>query len=219
VISVQEVQELTLRGPVLLAPDPFVPICLPPSIEILADGWDLARELDAPYPHRVRPVVLLSDTTPGGSRFGPPIAVKIPSPAAINAGLPTHRSYIQRAFLQQSTIAARIADEAQARHYETVVLLIVDGLSYSDLQEWPWPAIPCFVDGPSITMAGYPNVVGQPVLSRRLETVGLRKAIGFSYWDRSNLLTDTLFTGIPLQRVNHFPILIEQLAQIPLRGT
>lgn len=219
VISLHDVQELLVRRPVLLAADPFVPICLPPTVTLLADGRDLLREIDAPQPHPIQSVALLADSTPGGSRFGPSVRVAPPTAAIINAGLPARMDYIRTAFLQQSAVAARITAATHMHGYETVVLMIVDGLSYSDAVGWPWPTMPCFVDGPSITVAGYPNVVGQPPLSRRLAEVGLRRAGGFSYWERSNQLTNALFAGVPLRRVNHFPALLEQLGQTSLRGT
>jgi hypothetical protein len=215
-ISLADLQERVLRGPVLLAGDPFVPICLPPEIELVADGPSLAAELDTPTPHVVRPLVVLADPTPGGGRFGPAQSVAV-TPAAINAGLPARLDYVQSAFLQQSAIADHISDAVAAGDYDTVLLLIVDGLGYADVRGWPWPTQPVFVNGPSITEVGYPQAVGNPPLARRLAAKGWR-ALGYSYWDRSNVLTERLFTGIPLVRVGHFPALLAALSAADLRG-
>jgi hypothetical protein len=216
--NLQGLYQLLSRRPVLLGGDPFVPVCLSTHVELLADGSLLVEELDTPIPHAVRPVAILKDDTPGGSRFGPPVDVKITA-EEINLGLPKRLDYVRDHFLQQSHISARIAEEAVHQQYSVVVLIIVDGLSYADVQEWPWPVLPCFVDGPTITNTGYPNVVGQPAVSHRLHNVGLRRAKGFSYWDRHNKLTETIFTGVPLRRISNFPMLLDELRELDVQGT
>lgn len=210
-------QELLLRRPVLLGDNPFVPICLSPQVDLIANGESLIAELDAPSPHKVRPIAVLNDGTPEGSRFGPAIEVK-PTAEEINKGLPFHTEYVRSAFIQQSDVAAFIVAETVRRQFDIVVFIVIDGLSYDDVLGWSWPALPCFVNGPSITSVGYPNSVGQPSLARRLRSVGLTQARGFSYWERDNKLTDRLFTGVPLSRISNFPMLLTELRTLDLHG-
>jgi len=53
----------------------------------------------------------------------------------------------------------------------------------------------CFVPGPTITTVGFQNIINNPPIARRLFNKGFKKRLGFSYWDRSNSLTDKLFRG------------------------
>lgn len=97
--------------------------------------------------------------------------------------------------LKQSHIASLVEETTAREMPPTVVLIIVDGLSYRDWNG-PGKVEPCLVDGLTNTQAGTRRIVGKPPLARRLLSMGYHRRIGFSYWTRDdNDLTDSLFHG------------------------
>lgn len=124
---------------------------------------------------------------------------------------------IASSMLCQSALAAKITDEA--RHSDLVVFLLVDGLSYIDLQDLneilgqSVEIQPCLVDVPSVTRVAFPNIIGEPCLAARLFDVGYHRRLGFSYWTREdNKLTDRLFHTIPhMSKVGAFGELMVSL--------
>lgn len=100
--------------------------------------------------------------------------------------------------LCQSTIAQRIVEKADRA--DVIALVIVDGLSYKDWVEAGYDATPVYVDCPTVTNCGYPNIVyGGPTgdhLATRLFRRDFSERIGFTYWEKGeNELTDHLHPG------------------------
>lgn len=83
---------------------------------------------------------------------------------------------------------------------EVIALVIVDGLSHQDWIESGYEAEPIYVDCPTRTDCGYPNVVrGAPDgnhLQYRLFDKGYKTRKAFTYWERkNNELSDELHDG------------------------
>lgn len=97
---------------------------------------------------------------------------------------------------RQSAIADAVVDECQDA--DVVAVVIVDGLSYSDWQRAGYDATPVYVDCPTVTHCGYPNVVyggrSNTGLAGRLHHErGFTSRRAFTYWTKEqNALTERL---------------------------
>jgi len=73
---------------------------------------------------------------------------------------------------------------------DVIALVIVDGLSYQDWTESGYEADPIYVDCPTRTDCGYPNVVrgasNGKHLQYRLFDKGYKTRKAFTYWERKN---------------------------------
>lgn len=115
----------------------------------------------------------------------------------------------------QREIAGLVASTARQYDPAIIVLIIVDGLSYYDLPE-DTDAIPCLVDGITITQYGYRQAVGKPSLSRRLFALGYTQQLGFTYFADSNELARDLhntFSETQRIRVRSFEEILECIEQ------
>jgi len=133
-----------------------------------------------------------------------------PFPAHYLEGRPDPWSLSQRLFenfelarqilTKQSDIATRIEQYVNRTGADTVVLVIVDGLSYYDMPE-DADAQPCLVDGVTITEHGYRAIVGNPSLSRRLFARGYANQVAYTYYspEGSELAADLHDTFAPPQ--------------------
>jgi len=211
---------------------PLQALCLPPEAEVLDDAGILVEELDDLTPHAVRPVWLTEIQPRMANRFLQADASSLPSLDAVSRALPGRLDYARHHWLTHRTVADRIVADAAQRRYRTVALLLVDGLGYADVADWPEQAQPCLVDGPSITYyqerksqhilpeIGFPGIVGTPRLAQRLIDVGLPHSRGFSYWSREvNEVSAYLFEGVPLTRVVRFSEAIAELRGANLEHT
>lgn len=102
---------------------------------------------------------------------------------------------VEEATLNQSDIASRIV--STTTRADVVALVIVDGLSYKDWCEAGNSATPVYVDCPTITACGYPNVIhGGPSgkgIATRLHNQGFKNRLAFTYWEKEhNDLTNRL---------------------------
>jgi len=218
------------RTPVMGNIHPLVPLCLPVGVEIIKDIDRFVDELDALAPHPVRPVLALDYDARYEGRFSIQNAPTCPPSSTINAALSTRVDCARRHLLTHRRVADRIVADAIQENYETVVLFLVDGLSYDDIRNWPDQIAPCFIDGPSITFGqrsdgtisddvGFPGVVGTPSVARRLMDAGILHSYGFSYWNREqNEVSALLFRGMPLIRVRNMGEALDQLVEIKLPG-
>lgn len=228
--GLSELHDALRQAPVMGEVHPLVPLCLPPDTVIIRDAGEFAREMDGLSPHRVRSVLVVEHAEQYEQRFLRIDVKTPPSPSEINIALPKRLSYARGELLTNQEVADYVASEAKQRGYQAVVLVLVDGLSYDDVMNWPEWKLPCFIDGPTITYArsedakvlegvGFPAIVGDPPLVRRLDRIGLHHARGFSYWDREeNDVTALLFRGIPLQRVASINDALSALDQSDARG-
>lgn len=106
----------------------------------------------------------------------------------------SHHTAIERELLAQSGIQDYLLDAVGAA--ELVILVIVDGLSYDDVQELDVPIQPVFVDGLTTTEPGFRRVIygdaGVSMYARLLKEKQFYNAFGFTYWERGqeNLSTN-----------------------------
>jgi hypothetical protein len=167
---------------------------LPEGVKIYEAICDLAWALDEPkyiQPHRA---ITFDNTVDYAARF-PIVSIKHdPFTTQLNRVLLDKYDFINAHMLTQAQVANQIVSDAT--RFKSIVLVLLDGLSYSDCKEWPG-TVPCLTAHPTITRVGFPAVVGNPPLATRLFKSGLTRRIGFTYWERNdNLLADRLFQTI-----------------------
>jgi len=153
------------------------PVKVYPTLE------ELAWVLDTPQvvsPHRA----LSFDTNAKYiSRFLTVTVEHDPFTPALNNVLFERYEMIAASMLNHAQIADRIV--AAARNAKTVILVLLDGLSYADCKDWP-KVEPCLAAAPTITRIGFPTIIGTPPLAIRLFEVGLIRRAGFTYWERQD---------------------------------
>lgn len=102
---------------------------------------------------------------------------------------------VEETLLCQSDISDRI--KSKADNHDTVALVIIDGLSYVDWTSYGGDATPVYVDAPTITECGYPNVVdsadGKYGIATDLHQLGYTSKRAYTYWEKKqNDLTEEL---------------------------
>jgi len=163
------------------------------NLVVERDVRQYVQRVDDPAPVPVERTVLLGPVTSYFDRW-PVVQTEARAPADLaqfNRSLFQNYDQVRRFAFIQSNIAARIEEDLDV---DVIVLLLIDGLSYSDWMNYAGVQS-CLVEGPTITPVGFRNVVGKPSIASRLFKRGFRKRLGFSHWDRDNKLTDTLFYG------------------------
>lgn len=155
---------------------------------------ELTQAVDSPFPTPLERV-LTFDTDPRYSVRFPTVSVEHnPFTSELNRVLLANRDLVAAAMLTQAQVSERIVREAHK--LETVVLVLLDGLSYVDCHEWPGVE-PCLATSPTITRVGFPSIIGHPPLAARLFNAGFSRRVGFTYWDRRDEpLTNRLFKTI-----------------------
>jgi len=122
----------------------------------------------------------------------------------------------------QRDLAGMISAQATLLHPDVVALMVVDGLSYYDLDEAS-AAQPIIVDGVTITDHGYRQVIGSPPVSARLFRAGYMDQRGYSFFDRkaNDLAADLFhpFADIQLTRVRQFAEVLADLEARPVTHT
>ena len=221
--TIDELQAALRRAPVMGHLHPLGRLFLPLNTRIVTDAEMVALEMDALEGQEVRPIFIATPNARYSHRFLTCHLPEHPPIAAINAVLPIALP-LARTLLTSHTVAGRITADAISHHYQTVILLLVDGLSYADVRHWTEKVEPCFIDGVSITFArtenekirtdvGFPAIISEPSIARRLLNCGLRHSLGFSYWQRDNIVTNTLFRGMALRRVSGIVETVDLLAE------
>lgn len=225
---IEQLLQVLERGPVMGNFDPLLPLCLPANVKVVAQAETLAEQLDDWISHPVRPTIITHLDSKYEDRFFVWDTPLQPTAAMINQSLPNQLIYARTHLLTHRNIANRIIIDAHQKGYQTIALLLVDGLSYDDTLEWPEHPEPCLVDGPSITFArtpeeeimpdvGFPAIVGTPPLARRLAEFGFPHSRGYSYWDREqNDVSAMLFQGMPLKRVSGIVEALDLLSSVKL---
>lgn len=229
-ISLADLRDALRLAPVMGQFHPLVSLCLSAEVETISELEAFIEELDALEPHTERPVLIPALDSKLVHRFLVMSYPACPPVEEINAYLPRRIDEARRRLLTGRNIADQIVTDVRVKRYQTVALLLVDGLGYADVIDWPEQPSPCFIDGPSITFSrtpdgqidpqvGFPAIVGTPPLSRRLIDVGLSQSRGFSYWERTqNDVSEKLFQGMPLQKVSGLAESLAQLEAINLKG-
>lgn len=219
-----KIRDLLMRGPVMGSLHPLWALCLPSETIVEDNAARVAERLDNLDPHSVHPIWITDVEMDLAPRFFRADADTVPSAEIVNHVLPHRVDHARSHLLTHRRVANRIVEDVRMNRYQSVIFLLVDGLSYWDVLDWPEVVEPCFIDGPSITFyedkstkqplkdVGFPAIVGNPGLARRLSDLGLQYSRGFSYWSReSNVVSDYLFQGVPLTRVTNFQEVLARL--------
>lgn len=155
---------------------------------------ELIRLLDAPFPTTAERVLTFDADSPYAMRFPNVVVEHDPFTSELNHVLFAQYELIAASMLTHTKVAERIIEKAQG--LETVVLVLLDGLSYADCRDWPGVE-PCLATAPTITRIGFPSIVNHPPLAARLFSAGFSRRVGFTYWERSDEpLTNRLFQTI-----------------------
>lgn len=192
------------------------PVRIYPSLD------QLVRLLEKPEvipPHRA----IVLDNDPQYSHRFPVVTLDHdPFTPELSGVLFSHYDELAASMYSQVHVADRIARAAE--RVETVVLVLLDGLSYSDCRNWPGVE-PCLAALPTTTRVCFPTIIGDPPIASRLFSRGLTRCVGFTYWNRDEKLTKYLFRSIAdtrrldPSRPNAFSQVVEWLAANDLRAT
>jgi len=206
------------RAPAILSSDPLSAAFLD-DVQVIGDQQEFVKRMDAPQPQPSARMVIIDAQASYYERL--PRVTLNHDPYRPELGNVLYEKYhdIMRWAFTQKDIAGRILSDTKV---DTIILVLVDGLSYDDCKDRP-SIIPCLVNGATITAVGFRNIIGDPPLAYRLFKKGFKSKLGFSYWDRGNDLTNMLFQGFDPQaqmhRVAEFEEIIEQLSKRRLTKT
>lgn len=200
-MQLAELDKLLERTPVMLQAHPALLAYLSPDIQVLPTASALLRVLDTPEPLPIAPMVTFDVQSHHRSRLPIAYCALDPYTDALNAVLSTRYATIAAHTLTQQHIADEIVK--MSCDCEVILLLLIDGLAYRDVRDWPdqieHPSalLPCLATGPTITRFCFPTIIGNPPLAARLFDQGFSVRLGVSYWSRAdNELTNRLFATI-----------------------
>ncbi len=198
-ISLRQLLDLASRTPVIVRAHPLLRFRLGHGIAIYSSLKGFKKAVNSLDPLEDLPTIIFSNDVDLDERFS--MALPVVN-CTYNAFQDDQFNYtLFREFdeicampemLKQSKVPDYIVDWVKKNQPHVVMLLIIDGLSYRDMQDQDH-VLPCLVDGPTLTFNGMTRIVGSPPLAQRLFELGFFKRFGFSYWDRHNDLADQLF--------------------------
>lgn len=137
-----------------------------------------------------------------------------PDPAVLSQTLFEHLDLAGGLLLTQRSLGAYLCQEARKTDADIVALMVVDGLSYYDLPD-DGSAIPCLVQGATITESGYRDVIGRPSVSQRLFALGYRRQLGLTYFDpEENALAADLYAVFGASQVVRISTIEEGLGYL-----
>jgi hypothetical protein len=218
------------RTPVIGDVHPLLPLALSQTVRIVKGGDDILNEIDDVDITTQEPILILHPNSMLRERF-PIFSLNGHPPIdAINRNLHCHLEYAREQLLTTHGVARAIVEDVIVHRYDVVALMLIDGLSYGDVLDWIDNAIPCFVDGPSVTYrlsedqknvlasVGFPSIVGSPSVFAQLNEIGYRNALGYSYWaPDSNTISDYLFKQIPTRKVVNFEAIMTELRSVAIK--
>lgn len=141
-----------------------------------------------------------------------------PDPYSLSLRLFDAFELARRVLVTQSDVAHIVERRASLARADTVVVVIVDGLSYYDLPIES-DAQPCLVDGVTTTAHGYRAILGEPSLSRRLFARGYAQQVAYTYYtlEAGGLTADLHDTFAPAQveRVRSFDEILAAIEKLP----
>lgn len=218
-MQLDELLTLLERTPVVAGLHPVSLCYLPDDVTVLDSVATAARLLDDPRPTLPGRLLITSNDPMYKGRFPHVHCEHNPFTLDMNNIL----------FERYDDVAARILCQSQLPNYifskaktaDLVILLLVDGLSYRDVEDWGSGTVPacyvepCLVDVPTVTHVAFPNALGTPPLAERLFDAGFHHRLGFTYWTREdNKLTNRLFQAISeVHKTSHFHHIVETLRQ------
>ena len=189
---------------------------LPEDTLIYDSLAELVYALDSPEPTLPERILVTTTDSQYQHRFPFMRCEHDPFTTELNTVLYDCYDFIEQHMFTQRSIGQRIISEA--RDYDVVTLFLVDGLSYQDVSRWRAGGLlakvePCLVNGPTKTVIGFRNIIGDPPIAARLFDLGFQHRLGFTHWYREdNVLTDNLFRTIShTEKVGHFSQVLDNL--------
>jgi hypothetical protein len=216
-MEIEKIDKLLDCYPINIVGNPLL-VCLLENVSVIRDAEKFERELDALSLLANKRYVIWSDSEKS-FRFP---KIKIESELnveAINEKISNDIDIFSKVLTKQSEIKNIIL--RSCFKYDVVGLVIVDGLSYFDVEGFV-NCTPCFVDGITKTYEGYKNIIGDPTLGRNIFLKGFSNLIGFSYWDREvdAELTREIFIPFGMKeptRVESFEQILNKLKRSMVR--
>ena len=204
--TIDQLNNLLIQTPLMAEQiSPISLAFLPEMPQIFASVAEMICVVDAPDITPYQPMIALQFDSQFAHRFPTVSCEHNPYTPELNRVIDTNTDFIEKHTLTQNQIAHVIIDDCFRVEPEAVVVMLIDGLSFSDVTGWnEFPqAIPCFVPGLTTTPEGFQNIIGrEEPLSTQLFDIGYRARFGFTYWTRkTNPLTDILFRTIPPNRI------------------
>jgi hypothetical protein len=232
-VDLEALKQWLRQMPVLVDMHPLLPLCFEEKVEVVTEPSRVLRMLDErEYALSKDTPMLITGNHPSLlSRFPSLRVLGSPSIDAINQNFHHHLHYAQKNLLTTVKIADYLTHDVGLRHYDAIVLLLIDGLSYDDVKNWGFNTLPCFVDGPSVTYRfydtentmlipsiGFASIINAPSIFERLMSHGYLNARGYTYWEpEHNIIADYMFRGIPTRQVVNFQDILSALSREPVR--
>lgn len=217
--SYSELRQMLRVGPVMAQYHPLLPAALPPSVDVAQDAQSVALACDSPEVQTQREVLIREIDERWTDRFAVWRNPFAPCAGDIDSWLPQRLQYVRATIPSQSRVGSILAERFLTGGFDCCILLMVDGLPYLRCEQWPEKPSPCFVDGPSTTVFGFPEITQTSRLVARVNNAGHHRVLGFTYWERErNDLAARIFSGAPLERIRHFPEVLSRLAREDLKG-
>lgn len=174
---------------------PFIVKCNPFSlaflenIEIISNIKEFIYEIDSLKKTNCNRYAIIDYLQSEYTRF--PLAELLDDPFQPNASEILFNKYtqLQNLIFNQKQISKYITSNTK---YDVIFLILVDGLSYENCKVRE-NVYPCFVNGATITEVGFKNIIGKPPIAYRLYKKYFRNRFGFSYWNRENNISNTIF--------------------------
>ena len=219
-MNLTEVDKLLDKMPVMAHLNPISLVFLDRPISLYTTAREMALALDAWAPTPPGRWLTFDADAHYLSRFSEVTCEHDPFTSELNHVLFDHYDWISQHMLTHDKVAERIVSQSDG--LDTIVLLLLDGLSYDDCRAWS-DVEPCLATLPTITRVCFPVIVNDPPIANRLFTKGFSRRIGFTYWERKdNALTDLLFQTIRNIHETHaeFSEVVNYLKKVPdLRQT
>lgn len=193
-MNLVELDKLLDKLPVMARLNPVSLMLLDRPVTLYKTAHEMALALDDLNPAPPGRWLTLEIDTHFLSRFPEIDCEHDPFTPELNRVLMDRYEQISQYMLTQDKVAQRIV--LQSAGLDTVVLFLLDGLSYADCRAWPGVEA-CLTVLPTFTRVCFPAIVNTPPIASRLFTSGFGRRIGFTYWERQdNQLTNNLFETI-----------------------
>jgi hypothetical protein len=185
------------KTPIVVSNNKESLLCLDEEFEIVSDR-EICALLDSPLDRIEKGNYVIFTNNSKCLRRFPNVGIREPFWSLnFNENLIEKYETAKNLFLNQSEINKEILK--QSLNADFIILIIVDGLSYTDCLNWE-NVQPCLVDTVTTTEFGFMNIIGyKKTIGNHLFDYDFRKFFGFSYWEKEkkNILTDVLFRGFP----------------------
>lgn len=222
VASLTELIDWLGRMPLMVKMNPLSAAFLPDDVCIYENAQQMVTILDDPAPQPAKRMLMIGSEPALQHRLPTITCDHDPLTTEMNRVLLKRYDWIKNHLLCQSRIADIITQHAER---EAIVLMLIDGLSYSDIKRyaprWLDYTTPVLVDGVTITEQGMTRLVGNPPLAQRLFDSGFQNIAGFTYWERSeDPLTNRIFSGFGnrVYKVKSFDDVLQALEDMEWHG-